>query len=409
MSAEIWLIIFILFIILNFAFSSILEYINDKNWKNEIPIELKDFYNKEQYLKAKNYKKARGKVSLISSCISTLLTLLILSTGFYGYVSDYIYEIYSSKFIHSAIFFLFFYLINMIISIPVSYYSTFVVEEEFGFNKTTLRVFFTDIVKGTLMSLIIGGLLLGAALFIYDYFSDGFWVWLWIGLSVFTIFISMFYTTLIVPIFNKLSPLENGTLKEKIENYSNDIGYSLKNIFIIDGSKRSSKANAYFSGFGPRKTIALFDTLVEKHTEEELVAVLAHEVGHYKKNHIKQGMFISIFQIGMMCYLFELCTKLPEITTALGAGIGAFHLGLIGFSLLFSPIGLILGVFGNILSRKNEFEADNYAKQTYDGESLKLALKKLSVDSLTNLYPHPVYVFIHYSHPPLLERLKALG
>ena len=219
----------------------------------------------------------------------------------------------------------------------------------------------------------------------------------------------MFYTTLIVPIFNKLSPLENGTLKEKIENYSNDIGYSLKNIFIIDGSKRSSKANAYFSGFGPRKTIALYDTLVEKHTEEELVAVLAHEVGHYKKNHIKQGMFISIFQIGMMCYLFELCTKLPEITTALGAGIGAFHLGLIGFSLLFSPIGLILGVFGNILSRKNEFEADNYAKQTYDGESLKLALKKLSVDSLTNLYPHPVYVFIHYSHPPLLERLKALG
>ena len=409
MSAEIWLIIFIGFIILNFAFSSILEYINDKNWKNEIPTELKDYYNKEQYLKAKNYKKARGKVSLISSCLSTSLTILILYTGFYGYVSDYIHEIYSSKFIHSGIFFLFFYLINMIVSIPVSYYSTFIIEEQFGFNKTSLGTFFTDIIKGILMSLIIGGILLGAALFIYDYFSDGFWIWLWIGLSLFTIFVSMFYTTLIVPIFNKLSPLENGTLKEKIENYSKGIGYSLKNIFIIDGSKRSSKANAYFSGLGPRKTIALFDTLVEKHTEEELVAVLAHEVGHYKKNHIKQGMFISIFQIGMMCYLFELCTKLPEITSALGAEVGAFHLGLIGFSLLFSPIGLILVVFGNILSRKNEFEADSYAKETYDGESLKLALKKLSVDSLTNLYPHPLYVFIHYSHPPLLERLKALG
>ena len=409
MSAEIWLIIFIGFIILNFAFSSILEYINDKNWKNEIPTELKDYYNKAQYLKAKNYKKARGKVSLISSCLSTSLTILILYTGFYGYVSDYIHEIYSSKFIHSGIFFLFFYLINMIVTIPVSYYSTFIIEEEFGFNKTSLGTFFADIIKGILMTLIIGGILLGAALFIYDYFSDGFWIWLWIGLSLFTIFISMFYTTLIVPIFNKLSPLENGTLKEKIENYSKGIGYSLKNIFIIDGSKRSSKANAYFSGLGPRKTIALFDTLVEKHTEEELVAVLAHEVGHYKKNHIKQGMFISIFQIGMMCYLFELCTKLPEITSALGAEVGAFHLGLIGFSLLFSPIGLILGVFGNILSRKNEFEADSYAKETYDGESLKLALKKLSVDSLTNLYPHPLYVFIHYSHPPLLERLKALG
>ena len=408
MTAEIWLLIFIGFIILNFSFSSILEYINDKNWKNDIPSELEDFYNKEKYLQAKEYKKLRGKVSLISSIISTSLTLLILSTGIYGYVSDYIYEIYSSSFIHSAIFFLFFYFINMIISIPVSFYSTFVIEEKFGFNKTTKKTFFTDILKGILMTLIIGGFLLGAALFIYDFFSDGFWIWLWLGLSLFTIFMSMFYTTLIVPIFNKLSPLENGTLKEKIHAYSKEIGYSLKNIFIIDGSKRSSKANAYFSGLGPKKTIALFDTLVEKHTEEELVAVLAHEVGHYKKNHIKQGMIISVIQIGLMCYLFEICTKLPEITTALGAEVGAFHLGLIGFSLLFSPIGLILGIFGNIISRKNEFEADDYAKKTYDGESLKLALKKLSVDSLTNLYPHPLYVFIHYSHPPLLERLKAL-
>ena len=409
MTAEIWLLIFIGFIILNFSFSSILEYINDKNWKNDIPSELEDFYNKEKYLQAKEYKKFRGKVSLISSIISTSLTLLILLTGIYGYVSDYIYEIYSSSFIHSAIFFLFFYFINMIISIPVSFYSTFVIEEKFGFNKTTKKTFFTDILKGILMTLIIGGFLLGAALFIYDFFSDGFWIWLWLGLSLFTIFMSMFYTTLIVPIFNKLSPLENGTLKEKIHNYSREIGYSLKNIFIIDGSKRSSKANAYFSGLGPKKTIALFDTLVEKHTEEELVAVLAHEVGHYKKNHIKQGMIISVIQIGLMCYLFEICTKLPEITTALGAEVGAFHLGLIGFSLLFSPIGLILGIFGNIISRKNEFEADDYAKKTYDGESLKLALKKLSVDSLTNLYPHPLYVFIHYSHPPLLERLKALN
>ena len=213
----------------------------------------------------------------------------------------------------------------------------------------------------------------------------------------------MFYTSLIVPIFNKLSPLEDGSLKTKIQQYSDKIGYSLKNIFVIDGSKRSSKANAYFSGFGPKKTIALFDTLIEKHSEEELVAVLAHEVGHYKKNHIKQGMILSIIQIAVMCFLFELCLQLPEISAALGAEINAFHLGLIGFSFLFSPIGLITGIFMNILSRKNEFEADEYAKKTYDGESLSLALKKLSVDSLTNLHPHPFYVFIHYSHPPLLE------
>jgi len=408
MSAQAWLYIFIFLIIFNFTFSSILDYINDKNWNDEIPESLKDYYDKNRYKKAKEYKKARGKISLISSLMSIIITLVILISGFYGVVSDYIFERYSSSFLHSGVFFLFFYLINLFISIPISYYSTFVIEEKFGFNKTTNKIFIIDLIKGLFVSIIIGGALLAAALFIYDYFNDGFWLWLWLVLSVFTLFMSMFYTSLIVPIFNKLSPLEDGSLKEKIQKYSDKIGYSLKNIFIIDGSKRSSKANAYFSGIGPKKTIALFDTLVEKHTEEELVAVLAHEVGHYKKNHIKQGMFLSVIQIGLMCFLFELCTKLPEITIALGADIPAFHLGLIGFSFLFSPIGLVTGIFMNILSRKNEFEADEYAKETYDGESLKLALKKLSVDSLSNLYPHPFYVFIHYSHPPLLERLKAL-
>ena len=407
-SSEFWLYIFIGLILLNFIFSSVLEYVNDKNWNDEIPESLKDYYDKNRYKKAKEYKKARGKISLISSLMSIIITLVILISGFYGVVSDYIFERYSSSFLHSGFFFLFFYLINLFISIPISYYSTFVIEEKFGFNKTTNKIFIIDLIKGLFVSIIIGGALLAAALFIYDYFNNGFWLWLWLVLSVFTLFMSMFYTSLIVPIFNKLSPLEDGSLKEKIQKYSDNIGYSLKNIFIIDGSKRSSKANAYFSGIGPKKTIALFDTLVEKHTEEELVAVLAHEVGHYKKNHIKQGMFLSVIQIGLMCFLFELCTKLPEITIALGADIPAFHLGLIGFSFLFSPIGLITGIFTNILSRKNEFEADEYAKETYDGESLKLALKKLSVDSLSNLYPHPFYVFIHYSHPPLLERLKAL-
>ena len=287
MSAQAWLYIFIFLIIFNFTFSSILDYINDKNWNDEIPESLKDYYDKNRYKKAKEYKKARGKISLISSLMSIIITLVILISGFYGVVSDYIFERYSSSFLHSGFFFLFFYLINLLISIPISYYSTFVIEEKFGFNKTTNKIFIIDLIKGLFVSIIIGGALLAAALFIYDYFNDGFWLWLWLVLSVFTLFMSMFYTSLIVPIFNKLSPLEDGSLKQKIQKYSEKIGYSLKNIFIIDGSKRSSKANAYFSGIGPKKTIALFDTLVEKHTEEELVAVLAHEVGHYKKNHIK--------------------------------------------------------------------------------------------------------------------------
>jgi STE24 endopeptidase len=219
----------------------------------------------------------------------------------------------------------------------------------------------------------------------------------------------MFYADVIVPIFNKLTPLEEGELRKKIEDYSNKVGYSLKNIYIIDGSKRSTKANAFFSGLGPRKTIALYDTLVEKHTEEELVAVLAHEVGHFKKKHVLSSMFLTIVQLGLMCYLLEVCLNQTVISHALGGDKMFFHLGLLAFGILYTPIGTIIALFMNVLSRKNEFEADHYAKSTYDGNALQLALKKLSVDSLSNLYPHPVYVFMHYSHPPLLKRLAALS
>ena len=223
------------------------------------------------------------------------------------------------------------------------------------------------------------------------------------------ILINMFYADLIVPIFNKLTPLDDGELRNKIEKYSNDVGYLLKNIYVIDGSKRSTKANAFFSGFGPRKTIALYDTLIEKHTENELVAVLAHEVGHFKKKHIFSGLIMSIIQIGIISFFFELCLKLPEISLALGGLESSFHLGLVGFSIIFSPISILSGIIMNYNSRKNEFEADAYAKETFNGEDLSLALKKLSVDSLSNIYPHPLYVFFHYSHPPLIQRLRALN
>ena len=228
------------------------------------------------------------------------------------------------------------------------------------------------------------------------------------GLSAFVVFLNMFYAQLIVPIFNKLTPLDNGLLREKIEKYADKVGYSLKNIFVIDGSKRSTKANAFFSGLGPKKTIALYDTLIEKHSDEELVAVLAHEVGHFKKKHILLTLIISIIQLGLMSYLFEVCMSYINIAEALGSSQMNFHVGVIAFSFVFSPIGLIIVIFLNILSRKNEFEADDYAKTTYDGNALQLALKKLSVDTLSNLYPHPLYVFVHYSHPPLIKRLINL-
>ena len=418
MTAQLWFFIIISLVIFNYLFSNILDYINHRNWKDEIPNELEDFYDKEKYKKAKNYALSKNKIGLFSSSISFILVFSLLFFNGYGIIdqfanSDFFKSFESlkinSSFIQSGVFFLILFILNSVISIPFSYYNTFVIEEKFGFNKTTKSTFFIDIIKSTFLSLFIGGILLFLALFLYDNLNEGFWLWLWIGLSLLMILINMFYADLIVPIFNKLTPLDDGELRNKIEKYSKDVGYLLKNIYVIDGSKRSTKANAFFSGLGPRKTIALYDTLIEKHTENELVAVLAHEVGHFKKKHIFSGLIMSIIQIGIMSFFFELCLKLPEISIALGGSESSFHLGLVGFSIIFSPISILSGIIMNYNSRKNEFEADAYAKETFNGEDLSLALKKLSVDSLSNIYPHPLYVFFHYSHPPLIQRLRALN
>ena len=418
MTAQLWFFIIISLVIFNYLFTNLLDYMNHRNWKDEIPNELKDFYDKEKYKKAKNYALSKNKISLFSSSLSFLLVISLIVFNGYGIIDQFVsfnlsksFESLqiSSNFIQSGVFFLILFFLNSIISIPFSYYNTFVIEEKFGFNKTTKLTFFIDIIKSTLLSFFIGGILLFLALYLYENLNDGFWLWLWIGLSLLMILINMFYADLIVPIFNKLTPLDDGELRNKIEKYSKDVGYLLKNIYVIDGSKRSTKANAFFSGLGPRKTIALYDTLIEKHTENELVAVLAHEVGHFKKKHIFSGLIMSIIQIGIMSFFFELCLKLPDISIALGGLESSFHLGLVGFSIIFSPISILSGIIMNYNSRKNEFEADAYAKETFNGEDLSLALKKLSVDSLSNIYPHPLYVFFHYSHPPLIQRLRALN
>ena len=408
MDSQSVLFIFIGLTIFNFLFTTVLEYLNDKNWKESIPKDLEGFYDSNKYQKAKNYKIERGKISLLNSSISFVITLLMLFFFGFGLISEYAVSFSDSIIVQSCIFFMIFHLLTTFLGMPFSYYSTFFIEEKYGFNKTTLKTFIVDKIKGIFISSLFIIVLTSLAIVLIEYFSTGFWIWLWIGLSLFMVFLNMFYADLIVPIFNKLTPLENGELRSKIESYSKKVGYSLKNIFVIDGSKRSTKANAFFSGLGPRKTIALYDTLIEKHTDEELVSVLAHEVGHFKKKHILVSMFLTILQLGIICYLFELCMNMEVIASSLGSSKMNFHIGIIAFSFLYSPIGLITGILMNILSRKNEYEADKFAKDSYNGNFLELALKKLSVDSLSNLYPHPLYVFVHYSHPPLLKRLARL-
>ena len=409
MNSENWLYLIISLVVFNYIFSTVLNFINNKYWKDEIPPIMQDYYKKDNYIKAKKYAKEKGQINLISSTLSTLITLLFLIFKGYGYLNLLISNYYEIPFLQSSMFFLSLFVLSDLISIPFSCYNTFVIEEKYGFNKMTVKTFIFDKIKSYLLTIILGGGLLYGALILVNILENGFWLSLWLSLSILMLLINMFYADIIVPIFNKLKPLESGSLREKIEQYSQKVGYSLKNIYVIDGSKRSSKANAFFSGLGPRKTIALYDTLIANHTEEELVAVLAHEVGHYKKKHIVTSLILTILQLGLMSYLLEICLKQNEISEALGGNEPVFHLGLLAFTILYSPIGTILSVLMNINSRKNEFEADNYAKETYSGDSLSLALKKLSVDNLSNLYPHPFYTFLHYSHPPLLHRLEALS
>ena len=409
MNSENWLYIIISLVVFNYIFSTVLNFINNKYWKDEIPPIMQDYYKKDNYIKAKKYAKEKGQINLISSTLSTLITLLFLILKGYGYLNLLISNYYEIPFLQSSMFFLSLFVLSDLISIPFSCYNTFVIEEKYGFNKMTVKTFIFDKIKSYLLTIILGGALLYGALLLVNILENGFWLFLWLSLSILMLLINMFYADIIVPIFNKLKPLESGSLREKIEQYSQKVGYSLKNIYVIDGSKRSSKANAFFSGLGPRKTIALYDTLIANHTEEELVAVIAHEVGHYKKKHLVTSLILTILQLGLMSYLLEICLKQNEISEALGGNEPVFHLGLLAFTILYSPIGTILSVLMNINSRKNEFEADNYAKETYSGDSLSLALKKLSVDNLSNLYPHPFYTFLHYSHPPLLHRLEALS
>ena len=295
-----------------------------------------------------------------------------------------------------------------IINTPFSYYSTFVIEEKYGFNKSTKKLFILDKLKGWLLMVIVGGGILALITWFYEVTTTNFWLYTWLFMSLFTFFMNLFYSKLIVPLFNKQTPLEAGELKMAIENFASKIGFQLDNIFVIDGSKRSTKANAYFSGFGSQKRITLYDTLINDLETDEIVAVLAHEVGHYKKKHIIYNLSLSILLTGFTLYILSLLVGNETLSQALGVQSASFHIGLIAFSILYSPISELTSFLMNILSRKFEYQADDYAKTNFAAQPLISALKKLSKNSLSNLTPSDIYVKIHYSHPSLLQRILNL-
>ena len=409
MQAATILNIILVIISLDYLFNLILGLLNYNSFDRSIPKNLKGIYDEKEYINSQEYNKSNFRFGLFTSTINFLALFCIFKFGLLG-VLDSLLRNYSpeNEISLSLLFFASIFFINDIILIPFQLYKIFVIEEKFGFNKMNLKTFIVDKFKSYILVLILGGILLCILLILIMLYPSNFWIYFWIVISLFTVFINMFYTSLIVPLFNKLIPLESGELRNKISNYAKKVNFPLTNIFVINGSKRSSKANAYFSGLGRAKKIVLFDTLIKNHTDDELVSVLAHEVGHYKKNHVYLNLIISIIISGIMLFILSKFLFNSQVSYALGGSISFRHFEIFAFSIIYTPISTFLGILMNIKSRKNEFEADNYACKTFNKESLITALKKLSKDNLTNLTPHPFYVFINYSHPPLHTRIEAM-
>ena len=396
-------------LIVNFAFERWLDYLNVKNWSTELPTELQGIYNEEKYQKSQEYQKVTHRFTLVTETMEFFAVLMIFATGGFGWLDGIIRLHTSNPIFVALLFFAILGLITEIFTLPFSWYGTFVIEAKFGFNKTTKHIFFLDKMKGLIISAIAGGLILSLIVWIYLIAGNLFWLYSLIVIAAFSVFMAMFYSSIIVPLFNKQTLLADGDLKNAISDFSIKAGFVLDNIYVIDGSKRSTKANAYFSGLGKKKRIVLYDTLISELNTEEIVAVLAHEIGHYKKHHIYLGLFYSLISTAAMLYIFSLVSGYPAFAKVLGSDVLSFQLAIISFGILYSPLSIVIGLAMNYSSIMHEYQADRFAAENYKGEYLTSALKKLSINNLSNLTPHPAYVFFHYSHPTLLQRLKRLS
>jgi len=403
--------IFFLIIIIpvaGFLLEQYLIHLNTRMWSDTLPEKLKGICPEDEYRKSQMYDRENVKLAFWSSTFNLAVILIMIIAGGFSLVDGIARTFSTNLVIVALIFFVFIGLASEVINIPFTWYDTFVIEKKYGFNTMTIRTFTTDILKSWFITVLIGIPVLALLTWFYYEAGSKFWFYAWALITVFSVFINFFYSELIVPLFNKQIPLAEGTLRDKIGSFAARTGFKLKNIYVIDGSKRSTKSNAYFSGFGKKKRIVLYDTLIKEFSEEEIVAVLAHEIGHYKKKHVLINLLFSVMLTGFMLFLFSLVVDNPKLSQALGAKESSFHLGLIVFGILYSPLSLLIGLITNIISRENEFAADLFVKENYNGVFLGNALKKLSVKNLSNMMPHPLYVFFHYSHPPLLQRLEKL-
>ena len=399
----------VLIVLAAYIVEALLDQLNQSRSRDPLDISIANLYNQDERERSISYSAEKTRFGFYSSTFSTIIMIIALTYGWFAKLDNWMRDKLDNQILISLGFIAALSVISWWINLPFQLYSIFGIEAKYGFNKITAKTFITDTIKATILSTLIGGLLLTAVLWIYQELGNKFWIFAWMLVGGFSLVMFMFGTTLILPLFNKLKPVEQGELRSAVEKYCASQGYSLGRLFVMDGSKRSTKANAFFSGMGRSKTIVLFDTLIEKLSTKEIVAVLAHEIGHYKKKHtLSMFIFSNIQTFGTFALLGWLLGY-PELSTALGAQQSSFHLSALTFFILFTPLSIVLGLANNSWSRHNEFEADTFAKQTNDATALKSALKKISTDSLANLSPHPLYVAFNYTHPPLAQRLKNLG
>ena len=406
---NIYLIIILFIIIGSYIFNLIVETLNIKHLKPELPEEFKGDYDQKKYETSQVYLKENTRFDIISDSIMTPLMIAFILLGGFNVIDRFAREFGFGAILTGLIYVGILMFINHLVHLPLSVYHTFVIEEKYGFNKTTPWTFIFDLLKNWLLALIIGGVMLSLVLWFFEKTGPLAWLYCWIAITLVQLFLAYVAPVVILPIFNKFIPLPDEDLKQAIEDYARSLRFQLKGIYSMDGSKRSTKANAFFTGFGRFRRIVLYDTLINKHTVDELVSVLAHEMGHYKKRHILKMLILGILNIGVMFFILSLFINNEGLFQAFRMQETSIYASLLFFAILYSPIEMILSLFSNFISRKHEYEADRYAISTFKKPGAMIsALKKLHVDNLSNLTPHPLMVVVSYSHPPVLERIEAM-
>ncbi len=406
---NIYLIIILAALVTNYALSAAADWLNLGNISEELPEEFRDFYDGERYGKSQRYLRETTLFGLAHDTFQLILLVAFMLAGGFNFIDSIARSTGRGPMVTGLVFAGIIVLGTQVIDLPFSAWSTFVIEEKFGFNRTTVRTFILDRIKGLALTAVIGGLIFAGIIWFFQTAGSAAWIYCWIALSIFQIMLLYVAPVLIMPIFNKFEPLEDGDLKKSIMDYAQRENFKMKGVFKMDGSKRSTKSNAFFSGFGKFKRIVLFDVLIKRHTVEELTAIIAHEMGHYKLRHIQKSIVRSILMAGFTFWLLSLFIGNQGLFEAFRMEHVSIYASLFFFGFLYAPIGMVTGVVDNIISRRYEFEADRYAVRSYGHpEALISALKKLSRDNLSNLTPHPFTVFLEYSHPPVLERIRAI-